>query len=150
MERSLRHKGATRTTEHHHLDYLLDRWRKQEGLIIMMMQSMTNTSMMEMIIRVITLIAISSKTISSHNYLRSRRQNIHAQYFLVPMVYAPLLTSTDEPGVISMLWCCISLMISGFTEESGWWGFNSRSSVWCARERASTCAELLVSDHYWK
>lgn len=40
-----------------------------------------------------------------------------------------------EPEVICMLWYCIGVMISGFTEhlrENGWWRFNQGSSVWCA------------------
>lgn len=120
--------------------------------MMMMMQTMINTAMMKMMIWVITFIAISTEPISSHNYLRSRR--IRPQYFSVHRVYAPLLTMTStEPGVICMLWYCISLMISGFTAHlgaRGWLGLNQRSSVWCECQNninfcGAPCRQ--VSDH---
>lgn len=77
MEQSLCYKGAARTTEHHQqlTDYLLDKRYEQEGLIVIMMlimQTETNTTMMKKMIWVITLIAISTKPISAFNHLKNR------------------------------------------------------------------------------
>lgn len=130
MERNIWQLHATLSTVT--WTVLLDRWcERREGLIILLMYSVTNTSMGTMVIRVRTLIASGSKPISSINYLQSSSENIHPQYSSVHRVYTPSLMGT-EPGDICMFWFCVSMMITGFAEhlsEGGQWGLKQRSPV---------------------
>ena len=59
-------------------NHLLDTGCKQLRLIIMMMmQTVINTTVMKMMIWAITLIGDSAKPISSHYYSRGIRQSVH-------------------------------------------------------------------------
>lgn len=148
MERgSLWHKWGAFTTEHLHRppDCLLDRWCCQEVLMMMMMQTMINRTMMKMMIRVITPHCLQQQTNFPPQLLELEgRTSIHSisQSIGFTLHYWLPLTGI-EPGVICMLWHYISLMISGFTAHlsaCGCLGFSQKSFVWCAcQDKINVC-----------